>query len=61
MSNVIFIGDLHLRSTSPIARCDDYPNVILGKLESIANVKTLYCLVMCSIHQLQHCHILQQY
>lgn len=42
MSNVIFIGDLHLRSTSPIARCDDYPNVILGKLESIANAAKLY-------------------
>lgn len=42
MSNVIFIGDLHLRSTSPIARCDDYPNVILGKLENIASVAKSY-------------------
>lgn len=35
--NVIFIGDTHLKGTSPISRVDDYPNAILAKLESIAN------------------------
>ena len=35
--NVIFIGDLHLKGSSPISRLDDYPTTILNKLEYIAN------------------------
>lgn len=38
MSNVIFVGDMHLKGSSPISRCDDYPSVILNKIESLAQV-----------------------
>lgn len=34
--NVIFIGDTHLKATSPISRLDDYPKSILDKLEYVA-------------------------
>ena len=35
MSNIIFVGDTHLKGSSPISRCDDYPTAILNKLESL--------------------------
>ena len=35
MSNVIFVGDTHLKGSSPISRCDDYPTAILNKLEQL--------------------------
>lgn len=38
MSNIIFVGDLHLKGSSPISRCDDYPTVILNKIESLAQI-----------------------
>jgi len=36
-NNILFIGDLHLKCTSPISRCDDYPSAILKKLEYLSN------------------------
>lgn len=38
MSNVFIIGDCHLKATAPIARKDDYPNVILNKLVYLSNI-----------------------
>lgn len=38
MCNIIFVGDIHLKGSSPISRCDDYPTVILNKLESLIQV-----------------------
>lgn len=37
MSKVIFVGDVHLKGSSPISRKDDYPEVILNKLKYIAD------------------------
>lgn len=34
---VMFIGDTHLKCTSPISRRDDYPSAILKKLEYLSN------------------------
>lgn len=42
MSNVIFVGDTHLKCSSPISRCDDYPLVILKKIEYIADCASCY-------------------
>ena len=41
-NNVIFIGDTHLKATSPVSRTDDYPSAILNKLEWIASISTAY-------------------
>lgn len=35
MTNVLFIGDVHLSPQTPISRKDDYPTTILNKLTSI--------------------------
>ena len=44
MSSIIFVGDLHLKGSSPISRVDDYPTVILNKLESLINTaKSFSC------------------
>ena len=44
MSSIIFVGDLHLKGSSPISRVDDYPTVILNKLESLINTaKSFNC------------------
>lgn len=44
MSSIIFVGDLHLKCKSPISRRDDYPAVILSKLESLINTaKSFNC------------------
>ena len=44
MSSIIFVGDLHLKGSSPISRVDDYPTVILNKLESLINIaKSFSC------------------
>ena len=44
MSSIIFVGDLHLKGSSPISRVDDYPTVILNKLESlISTAKSFSC------------------
>lgn len=44
MSSIIFVGDLHLKCKSPISRRDDYPAVILSKLESLINIaKSFNC------------------
>lgn len=44
MSSIIFVGDLHLKGSSPISRVDDYPTVILSKLESLINTaKSFNC------------------
>lgn len=37
MSNIIFVGDVHLKGSSPISRKDDYPEVILNKIKYIAD------------------------
>lgn len=37
MCNIIFVGDVHLKGSSPISRKDDYPEVILNKLLYIAD------------------------
>ena len=42
MSNIIFIGDLHLKCTSPISRVDNYPTAILNKVLYIANIAKNY-------------------
>jgi len=42
MSNVIFIGDTHLKAQSPISRRDCYPIAILNKLKYIANTSNIY-------------------
>jgi len=34
---VCIIGDLHLKCTSPISRCDDYSSAILKKLDYLSN------------------------
>lgn len=36
-TNILFIGDTHLKCNSPVSRCDDYPIAILRKLEYLAN------------------------
>jgi len=36
-TSICFIGDLHLKCTSPISRCDDYPLAILRKLEYLSS------------------------
>jgi DNA repair exonuclease SbcCD nuclease subunit len=38
MSNIIFVGDTHLKGSSPISRCDDYSTAILNKIESLVQV-----------------------
>ena len=44
MSSIIFVGDLHLKGSSPISRVDDYPTVILNKLESLISIaKSFNC------------------
>ena len=44
MSSIIFVGDLHLKGSSPISRVDDYPTVILNKLASLINTaKSFSC------------------
>ena len=44
MSSIIFVGDLHLKGSSPISRVDDYPTVILNKLETLINTaKSFSC------------------
>lgn len=43
-SCICFVGDLHLKCKSPISRRDDYPAVILSKLESLINTaKSFNC------------------
>lgn len=42
MCNVLFIGDTHLKSNSPISRKDDYPRVILNKLRYLAKNADIY-------------------
>ena len=38
MSNIIFVGDTHLKGSAPISRCDDFSTAILNKLESLIQV-----------------------
>lgn len=38
MSNIMIIGDCHLKATSPISRLDNYPTAILNKLLYLAGV-----------------------
>lgn len=42
MSNVIFIGDCHLKANSPVSRKDDYPTAILAKIEFLSSVAHNY-------------------
>lgn len=42
MQNVFIIGDLHLRAVPPISRKDNYPIVILEKLEYLASIAANY-------------------
>lgn len=42
MSNVLFIGDLHLKCTSPVSRQDCYPIAILNKVEYLSSIAKLY-------------------
>lgn len=42
MSNVFIIGDTHLKCTSPISRCDNYPITILNKLEYLSRIAKVY-------------------
>ena len=42
MSNVIFVGDLHLKCVSPISRRDNFPMAILKKIEYISSIATSY-------------------
>lgn len=42
MSNVIIIGDCHLKANSPVSRKDDYPLAILHKLEYLSEVAQSY-------------------
>ena len=41
-SNVIVIGDAHLRAVAPISRRDDFPYTILKKFEYLASVAKSY-------------------
>lgn len=40
MSKVIFIGDTHLKGTSPVSRSDDYGQSILDKISWVADYAT---------------------
>jgi len=42
MSNVIFVGDAHLKAISPISRCDNFPLAILKKFEYISSICKSY-------------------
>lgn len=42
MSNLIIIGDVHLKCNSPVSRKDNYPVTILNKLEYLSNVAKSY-------------------
>lgn len=37
MSKVIFVGDTHLKGTSPVSRTDDYSQSILDKIRWVAD------------------------
>jgi metallophosphoesterase superfamily enzyme len=39
---IIFVGDLHLKSQSPICRRDAFPIAILNKIEYIASLARSY-------------------
>lgn len=44
MAKVIFVGDCHLKATSPISRKDDYPEVILDKITWVGEyAKSIGC------------------
>ena len=42
MCNILFIGDCHLKCTSPVSRKDNFPIAILNKLQYLANVANTY-------------------
>ena len=42
MCNIMFIGDLHLKCTSPVSRKDNFSLAILNKLQYLANVASTY-------------------
>lgn len=42
MKNVLFVGDLHLSSKTPLSRIDNYGNTVLKKLESLLGVAIKY-------------------
>jgi DNA repair exonuclease SbcCD nuclease subunit len=42
MSNILFIGDLHLKANSPVSRKDQYPTAILNKILYLASVSSAY-------------------
>lgn len=42
MSNLIIIGDTHLKCNSPVSRKDNYPITILNKLEYLSNIAKNY-------------------
>ena len=38
MNNIIFVGDLHLSSRTPLSRIDNYGNTVLKKLKSLLDL-----------------------
>lgn len=42
MCNIMFIGDAHLKATSPVSRKDDFPTAILNKLQYLANIANIH-------------------